>query len=651
MKSFVIDVLVLLLVHQCMVAATYSETTGVESQEECALLQGTRFRHKGNVKKCEGDCCVLIITTPGAEYPCCGCPKPDAPDCGCGLLNGTDMHDMAAAFAKGVRNASDCQVEIADISKEGGCPDFDLVKGFDAIILAAPSYNSGVAPDMKTFWHRFDKHGMDGLSCKVGAAITRNGAYYTGAQPTLEELHRMMLMRQMIIAAGPNWNTGEGAAAMIGQWPFFRDAAVDDIFLTESEAYGARIGNLTKAMKNLTSRCGSDISGTKLAHADPYYALLQPAARRLLSRRSAAGKNPGTCESYGCADGYVEADSCQCNSKCGKHENCCPDYEDKCVDGARPVPDGAPEWPGWSGQQGDSREPPYVEIDEGNWPYSRGLASLYDTNFSWVDPSCGDAPVESKVIIITTPGANGYKGGPCCGCPEPDTTIWPGNYPKGTPGPGNPSGRTRCGCFKHTGDRTLQMAQAIRFGFQNTTGGCAKSGVQVDIFDISENTTGKEAGCPTWDDVKDYDLYIFGSPSWNGLPSSDIISYTNLFPLKETDMRCKAAAGFSTGGGYQAGAQSVVESLKRIAMTFQMFWIGGPQWNIGEGAVANTGTWPFFGSTERADGEWDMSVSPLFLNDAWGLGARLANLTMSGGLKALTSLCGDFPGLEDAERR
>jgi len=195
------------------------------------------------------------------------------------------------------------------------------------------------------------------------------------------------------------------------------------------------------------------------------------------------------------------------------------------------------------------------------------------------------------------------------------------------------------------------MAQAVRFGFHNTTGGCAKSGIQVDIFDIAENTTGTEAGCPTWDDVKDYDLFIFGAPTWNGLPPSDIISYTNVWPLKAFDLRCKPAAGFSTGGGYQAGAQMVVESLKRIAMTFQMFWVGGPQWNIGEGAMANTGTWPFFGSTEMPDGSYDLSVSPLFLNDAWGLGARLANLTKSGELERLPSLCGKFPGLEDAERR
>jgi multimeric flavodoxin WrbA len=195
------------------------------------------------------------------------------------------------------------------------------------------------------------------------------------------------------------------------------------------------------------------------------------------------------------------------------------------------------------------------------------------------------------------------------------------------------------------------MAQAVRWGFQNTTGGCAKSGIKVDIYDLAENTTGTEAGCPTWDDVKDYDLFIFGAPAWNGLPPSDIISYMNLFPLKETDMRCKPAAGFATAGGYQAGGQMVVESLKRIAMTFQMFWIGGPQWNIGMGSVANTGTWPFYGSTERSDGVWDLSVSPLFLNDAWGLGSRLANLTMDGGMKSLTSMCGDFAGLDEAERR
>jgi len=451
-----------------------------------------------------------------------------------------------------------------------------------------------VAPDVKTLWHRFGTRDIDGLRCKVGAAITRNGGYYTGAQPTLEEIHRMMLQRQMIIASGPNWNTGEGAAEMLGTWPFPSNGAPDKVFLVDAEALGARVGNITQAMKKFPSMCGSNIFGATLAPANPYYALAQVAAHSGPAAAAAAGTEE------------------------------------------RPVPDGAPEWPGWSGQQG-ARQPPYV--------------SLYKTNFSWVDPTCGNSPATTRVLIITTPGANGYMGGPCCGCPAPNRTIWPGTYPPGSPGPGNPSGKTRCGCFKHTGDRTLQMAQAIRFGFHNASGGCANSGVQVDIRDIAENTTGTEAGCPTWEDVRGYDMFVFGAPTWNGLPPSDIISYTNLWPLKAFDLRCKLAAGFSTGGGYQAGAQMVVESLKRIAMTFQMFWVGGPQWNIGEAAMANTGTFPFSGSTKVSDGSYDLSVFPYFLNDAWGLGARLFNLTQCGEFKQLPSLCGPFPGQEDAERR
>lgn len=36
------------------------------------------------------------------------------------------------------------------------------------------------------------------------------------------------------------------------------------------------------------------------------------------------------CASYGCG-GYNPAHSCQCNSQCGRHNNCCHDYHSKCV--------------------------------------------------------------------------------------------------------------------------------------------------------------------------------------------------------------------------------------------------------------------------------------------------------------------------------
>merc|ERR1719434_406325 len=97
-----------LVIEQRCIAVAGGDPDGSDevSEDTCALLQGRPLGHHGHprpechrVSKCKSDCCILVITTPGAEYPCCGCPNPQASDCGCGLLRGTDMQDMAAAFA------------------------------------------------------------------------------------------------------------------------------------------------------------------------------------------------------------------------------------------------------------------------------------------------------------------------------------------------------------------------------------------------------------------------------------------------------------------------------------------------------------------------------------------------------------------------
>jgi len=51
----------------------------------------------------------------------------------------------------------------------------------------------------------------------------------------------------------------------------------------------------------------------------------------------------GSCAAYGCT-GYVHGHACQCNSRCGRHGNCCYDYARHCL-GPKPVPPPAPSFP------------------------------------------------------------------------------------------------------------------------------------------------------------------------------------------------------------------------------------------------------------------------------------------------------------------
>merc|ERR1711874_293779 len=102
-------------------------------------------------------------------------------------------------------------------------------------------------------------------------------------------------------------------------------------------------------------------------------------------------------------------------------------------------------------------------------------------------------------------------------------------------------------------------------------------------------------------------------------------------------LRCKVAAGFSTGGGYYAGIQPVIESFHRLLMTFQMIIVGGPAWNMGIGAAAVTGIYPF--ETKNDDSNYT-PVDDTFLADGRALGARIGNITAA--MKAIPGLCGAY---------
>lgn len=180
------------------------------------------------------------------------------------------------------------------------------------------------------------------------------------------------------------------------------------------------------------------------------------------------------------------------------------------------------------------------------------------------------------------------------------------------------------------------MGDAIKQGVQGACPDC-----QVDNFDISE-----EGGCPEYDVVRTYDAILVGAPSWNGLPPPDITAFMDAWPLSDTGLRCKLGGAFATGGGYYAGIQPVMESIQRVMMTFQMIIVGGPDWQVGEGAAAVTGIWPF--ETKLPNGTY-VGVNDLFLTDGQAFGARVGNLTQAS--QALPPLCGTFPGMQEANRR
>eukprot|EP00929_Paragymnodinium_shiwhaense_P047680 TRINITY_DN2417_c0_g3_i1.p1 TRINITY_DN2417_c0_g3~~TRINITY_DN2417_c0_g3_i1.p1 ORF type:complete len:1152 (-),score=360.86 TRINITY_DN2417_c0_g3_i1:427-3882(-) len=92
------------------------------------------------------------------------------------------------------------------------------------------------------------------------------------------------------------------------------------------------------------------------------------------SSNSTAHASSGSCAEYGCV-GYKPLHKCQCSSGCKKHNNCCKDYESKCVAASKPVPGNVTAPKGSCAKYGC----------QGNFKefMKKGHASLVETDSEW----------------------------------------------------------------------------------------------------------------------------------------------------------------------------------------------------------------------------------------------------------------------------
>ncbi|KAL7542534.1 hypothetical protein ACHAXR_011872, partial [Thalassiosira sp. AJA248-18] len=144
----------------------------------------------------------------------------------------------------------------------------------------------------------------------------------------------------------------------------------------------------------------------------------------------------------------------------------------------------------------------------------------------------------------------------------------------------------------------------------------------------------------TFLDVMDADSVIIGSPVYNGNVHPDVQNWINYWHI-DADLTNKFGGAFATAGGIHAGADGTIMSILRSMMVFQMMAVGGDSWTSPFGAVATMYEDPF-GETRRT-GYFDSScyyteqdgkkgehlVHPYFLRKAYGLGERIANVTVA----------------------
>eukprot|EP00928_Gymnodinium_smaydae_P075995 TRINITY_DN58_c0_g1_i1.p1 TRINITY_DN58_c0_g1~~TRINITY_DN58_c0_g1_i1.p1 ORF type:complete len:1537 (-),score=346.89 TRINITY_DN58_c0_g1_i1:167-4777(-) len=104
----------------------------------------------------------------------------------------------------------------------------------------------------------------------------------------------------------------------------------------------------------------------------------------------------GSCDVYGCSE-YDASHSCQCNSKCSEHGNCCSDYATKCGSGAAPAP-----------------APSVNQVQAGNLPYGHPSATKdypkYDGFTLWLVEEF-DEPLDLDTDPIWTYSDGGLSEG------------------------------------------------------------------------------------------------------------------------------------------------------------------------------------------------------------------------------------------------
>lgn len=195
-----------------------------------------------------------------------------------------------------------------------------------------------------------------------------------------------------------------------------------------------------------------------------------------------------------------------------------------------------------------------------------------------------------SLLIITTPG--GYQS--CC-------DKGPESFDKESPNY----------CKRKTGTKTLQMGQAFQKGALAVCPEC-----KVDLRSLTDET------CPTASEIRKYDAVAIGAPTWSNMPTPDMMEYLATW-RPYSSMPCKLGAAFSGGSDFFAGVQPSVQILHRYLLAYSAFIVpntfAGHSGEFYEGAFA--------AHSEEGYKADEAGIHPQYVDQAMGLGARLANIT------------------------
>lgn len=122
--------------------------------------------------------------------------------------------------------------------------------------------------------------------------------------------------------------------------------------------------------------------------------------------------------------------------------------------------------------------------------------------------------------------------------------------------------------------------------------------------------------------LNDYDGIILGSGTYNGNPEAEMLEFADTQAGKAVDsvkLDKKIGGSFCTSGGYATGAQSVLQALSRIYMTFGATFVGGGNWHTSQGVCGMV--------HDNKDGTWQWADGQKYLQeDATDYGKRLGTI-------------------------
>lgn len=150
--------------------------------------------------------------------------------------------EVAAWIADGVRNFPSAKVAVKKMRDTTN----EDVLWADAIIIGSPVYNSGTTGEVGLFLAELPFEG-DPLKNKVGAAFVSAQGATAGAENTLFQILKTMMVLRMIVVGGEDWRSSFGVAYILDS----SDEKTRGYVKRQAHDLGLRVCKVTKATKPL----------------------------------------------------------------------------------------------------------------------------------------------------------------------------------------------------------------------------------------------------------------------------------------------------------------------------------------------------------------------------------------------------------------